>query len=154
MTMPASLVGPNINGWTSPTFTLSADVAPNANGKQWAVTAIGAAAGARAHSTTDPFTITYFKVASPQAAPKLGSNGFLINTGFNRYKRVIRKGTIVLAGQSPVVSTCSQDYKIAAGADSADVANIAALLAVEGALGLVGPCADVLTLLTKNIIVL
>lgn len=154
MTMPASLVGPNINAWTAPTFNLAVDVAPNSNGKQWAVTSVSAASGVRAHSTTDPFTITYFKVASPQAAPKLGSNGFLINTGYNRFKRVIRKGTIVLAGQSPVISTASQDYKIAAGADSADVANIAAIVAVEGALGLVGPAADVLTLLTKNILAL
>lgn len=152
MTLALSQVGPNINGWTAPTMTLSADIAPNSNGKQFAITAVSSMSGARAHSSTDPFTVTWFKVPSPSPSPRLASNGFLSSVGYNRFKRIIRKGTLPLAGQPAVVSVQSTEYKIAAGSDSADVANIAAIIALDGALGLANPATDTLTLLTKNIL--
>jgi len=46
-------------GFTAPTYTLSVDTAPDINGKQHAVTALGGTqAGVTSHSVSNPFTVT------------------------------------------------------------------------------------------------
>jgi len=57
-------------GLTSPTYTLVADIAPDVNGRQWAVSALGGTqTGVRTHSASDPFTIT---VMRPKVFQSLG----------------------------------------------------------------------------------
>lgn len=56
---PSSPVtGGTQTGLTSPTYTLTADIAPSALGKQHAVTALGGTqTGVRTSSAADPFTV-------------------------------------------------------------------------------------------------
>jgi hypothetical protein len=49
-------------GLTSPTYTLSTDVAPSINGKQHAITALGGTqTGVNSHSVAAPFTCTFVR---------------------------------------------------------------------------------------------
>lgn len=62
----SALTGAAITGLTSPTYTFTQDIAPNATSKQFVVTALGGTQiGVNLHSITDPFTVTFFR------APKL-----------------------------------------------------------------------------------
>lgn len=116
-------------GFTSPTYTLSADTAPDVNGKQYAVTAIGGTqAGVTLHSVSSPFTFTFWR---PKAFKSLGpvdpSTGELRNVPMNVWKAIVRKGVIPLAGQSPRTAMITLTSEIPAGSDTADPANIRAL---------------------------
>lgn len=120
-------------GLTSPTYTLTADVAPDMSGRQWAVTALGGTqTGVRTHSATDPFTLTAFR---PKVFQSLGKPNPITNVvkyvPMNRYRLLTRKGTIPLAGQSPAISMVDTIMSIAAGADIADPANYRAALSLH-----------------------
>ena len=55
-------------GLTTPTYTFVADVAPDANGKQVAVTALGGTqVGVTPHSVASPFTGTFVRPKSFKA---------------------------------------------------------------------------------------
>lgn len=115
--------------FTDPTYTLTADIAPDFNARQWAVTAVGGTqASVRTHSATDPFTITVFR---PKVFQVLGKPNPVTNVikyvPMNRFRVLTRKGTIPLAGQASVVSMADTVVSVAAGADSADAPNIRAL---------------------------
>lgn len=124
-------------GFTSPTYTVAADVAPDVNGKQHAVTALGGTqTGVSVHSVQSPFTITFVR---PKAFKVLGKTnpvtGLLPNVPKNSWKVIVRKGAIPLAGQpaSLLVVTCTID--VPAGADTASPAEIrAAISLLVGAL--------------------
>lgn len=123
-------------GLTSPTYTVTLDTAPNANGKQWAVTALGGTqAGVTVHSVASPFTIMFER---PSVLKMLGSpslNGFIANVPSNTYKVVVRKGVLPAANQParPMIVRVSID--VPAGADTYDAPNVrAALSAAFGAL--------------------
>jgi len=124
-------------GFTTPTYTIVADVAPDVNGKQNAVSALGGTqAGVTVHSIQSPFTITFVR---PKVFKYLGKTnpvtGLLPNVPKNSWKIIVRKGVTPLAGQpvSPLILSCNLD--IPAGADTADAANIrAAISALVGAL--------------------
>jgi len=124
-------------GLTSPTYTIATDVAPDVNGKQWAVTALGGTqTGVRAHAASDPFTVTYVR---PKAFKAIGKphpvTGLLPSVPKNTHLLIVRKGAIPLAGQpsSTMLIRCSID--VPAGSDTADAANLrAAVSLLVGAL--------------------
>lgn len=123
-------------GLTSPTYTLTTDVAPDFNGKQWAVTALGGTqTGVNTHSVASPFTIAFWK---PKLMKLLGSPnnaGVIVSVPSNVYKLVTRKGVIPLAGQPARPMVITTTAEIPAGSDSADAPNIrAAFSAHLGAL--------------------
>jgi len=116
-------------GFTSPTYTLTADVAPDINARQQAVTAIGGTqTGVRVHSSTDQFTITSWR---PKVFQVLGKPNPTTNVikyvPFNKFRVLTRKGTIPLAGQAAVVSSVDTVVSVAAGADTADAPNVRAM---------------------------
>lgn len=122
-------------GFTDPTYTFVSDMAPTANGKQIAVTAVGGTqVGVTTHSASSPFTINFVrptKLASLQAVS--GMNKPLSSVPLNRYKIIVRKGVTVLAGQPIQVMPIEVSLGIPAGADVADPANVrAAISAVIG----------------------
>lgn len=74
----------------------------------------------------------------------------LVGVQFNKFKVVIRKGCTVLSGQPPAVAVVSKEYRIPSGSDTADLNNIAGLVAFEAAVES-SSASDKLNLLTKNV---
>lgn len=116
-------------GFTTPTYTVVPDVAPDVNGKQVAVTALGGTqTGVTTHSAASPFTLTFIR---PKTFAVLGkpnpATGLLPSVPKNEYKNIIRKGMLPLAGQPFAVGIIDIRISIPAGADTADPANVRAL---------------------------
>lgn len=124
-------------GFTTPAYVLTTDIAPDINGKQWAVTGLtGTQAGVTVHSASSPFTISVFR---PKVYRGLGtpnpSTGVISNIPKNTYKFIVRKGMVPLAGQTPQVMVSTLTMDVPAGCDVASPSEIrAALSALIGAL--------------------
>lgn len=117
-------------GFTTPTYTLTADIAPDINGKQWAVTALGGTqVGVSVHSASSPFTLTCFR---PKTYRTLGTpnpvTGIVSNIPKNTYKFIGRKGMVPLAGQSAQTMIATLTMDVPAGCDTASPAEIRGLL--------------------------
>lgn len=120
-------------GLTSPTYTLSTDAAPTNTGKQYAVSALGGTqAGVDTSSSPSrPFTITLSKPPVLRGAPAVNQvTGLLGSVPRNTYKIIGRKGVTVVSGQAPQVMNVTVTIDVPAGADSADAANVRALLSL------------------------
>lgn len=116
-------------GFTAPTYTLTPDTAPDVNGKQHAITAIGGTqAGVRSHSVSDPFTVTFTRPKTPKVLPSpnpvTGKYGSIPR---NTYGIIIRKGVNYAANQAPDVCIFRGTWEVPAGSDAYDSANIRAL---------------------------
>lgn len=130
-----AVTGTVLNGFTTPGYTLTEDRGPNNWTKQSIVSALtGTQTGVRTHSPSDPFTISVSKQAQPVGAPKAGYNGVLGKVGRNKIEFFFRKGTIPLAGQAAQVSDLRITTNVVSGAETADVANLAALYSMASAL--------------------
>jgi len=118
-----------VTGLTSPTYTLSTDTAPDVNGKQHAITALGGTqTGVESHSVAAPFTITFVKPKVFKALGKANpSTGLINNVPRNVYKIIGRKGMLPLAGQPHQNALFSLSMEVPAGADLADPEEINAL---------------------------
>lgn len=135
--LTSPLTGGAQTGFTSPTYTLTADQAPDVNGKQVAVTALGGTqAGVTTHSVASPFTLTWWKQKVFKTLGKTNPvTGLLPTVPYNRQKLVTRKGVLPLAGQPTAPLIITTVIECPAGADTADPANVrAALSAHFGAL--------------------
>lgn len=117
-------------GLTSPTYTLSSDVAPDANGRQFAVTAIGGTqTGVTTHSMASPFTTTFTRVKTVRTAPVPNpTTGAIGNAPMNVSKFIVRKGMLPLANQPAQVGYVRVEIGIPAGSDTADAPNVKAML--------------------------
>lgn len=120
-------------GLTSPTYTLSADVAPDVNGRQQAVTALGGTqTNVRTHSASDPFTITSFRPKVFQALGKPNpTTGVIKYVPMNRFRVLVRKGVYPLSGQASVPAMIDTIMSIPAGSDVADAVNLRAALSLH-----------------------
>lgn len=130
---PSSPVtGGAMSQFTSPTYTLTADVAPDVNGKQHAVTTLGGTqTNVRTHSVSDPFTLTMFRPKVPAALPAPNAvTGKYPSVPSNTYTLVGRKGTNYAANQAPAISIARWSTDIPAGGDSYDSANVRALVSL------------------------
>lgn len=135
--LTSPLTGAAQTGFTSPTYTLVSDIAPDITGKQVAVSALGGTqAGVNVHSVASPFTITFFR---PKVFKTLGKTnpvtGLLPSVPMNSFKLITRKGVLPLAGQPSVPLRITTMVEMPAGCDTADPANVrAAISAHIGAL--------------------
>jgi hypothetical protein len=131
------LTGAAQTGFTTPAYTLTTDIAPDVNGKQWAVTGLtGTQTGVRTHAVSDPFTVTVYRPKVPASLPSpnpvTGKYGPIPS---NRHSTVVRKGVNFAANQAPLIATARVLIDIPAGSDAYDPANIRALYsALIGAL--------------------
>jgi len=127
------ITGTDQTGLTSPTYTLAADVAPDVNGKQVAVTAIGGTqTNVVAHSISSPFTLTMIRPKTMKLLPAVNpTTGQLRNVPKNTSKVITRKGVIPLAGQAPVIMVVTTTIDVPAGADTADAASVRAALSAH-----------------------
>lgn len=129
----ATVTGSAVTGLTSPTYTMSADVAPASSGKQFAVTTLGGTqTGVRVHSVSSPFTVTWFRDPVARQLPPLDQNGALRNVPNVKNRLILRVGLLPLAGQAYRVGTIRVEYDIPAGADAADVAQLKAAVSCLG----------------------
>jgi hypothetical protein len=129
---PASPVtGAPITGFTSPTYTLVADTAPDVNGKAYAVSALGGTqVGVVISSTSNPFTLLFAKPKVIRFLAALGLNGRLPFVPRNVFTISVRKGVTPLAGQPIVPCVLKLEIPVPAGADLADKASIGAALSL------------------------
>jgi hypothetical protein len=119
-------------GFTSPTYTIAADVAPDVNGKQHAVTALGGTqAGVTAHTVQSPFTATFVRPKTFKSLSVVDPvTGQLRSVPKNSWKFIVRKGATPLAGQTPSVLIATLSVDVPAGSDTADPANIRAAISL------------------------
>lgn len=127
------ITGTSQTGLTSPTYIHAADVAPDVNGKQVAVTALGGTqTGVIAHSISSPFTLTMIRPKTMKLLPAVNpTTGQLRNVPKNTSKVITRKGVVPLAGQAPVVMVVTTTIDVPAGADTADAASVRAALSAH-----------------------
>lgn len=135
--LTSPITGSAQTGFTTPTYTFVEDVAPDTNGKQVAVTALGGTqVGVVAHSGSSPFTLTFWK----QKVYKLLGvpnpvTGVIRDVANNGGGFIVRKGVTPLVGQPVRVADITVRWNIPAGADSNDAANVRAMFsAAIGAL--------------------
>jgi hypothetical protein len=131
--LTSPVTGSAQTGLTSPTYTITDDVAPDINGKQVAVTALGGTqTGVNAHSVGSPFTITFWRAKILRV---LGNpnpiTGIIANVPKNSYKWITRKGVLPLAGQPTQVMVITTTMDVPAGSDTADPQNIRAALSAH-----------------------
>lgn len=128
---PSSPVtGASQTGLTSPTYTLTSDIGPNAHSEQYAVTALGGTqTGVEAHSVSKPFTLT---MERPAQFRQLGTpnpvTGVISNVPMNVYKYRTRKGVEVDSSQNPKNLIIETKISVPAGSDSYDPESIRAAL--------------------------
>jgi hypothetical protein len=128
----SSITGPTtITGLTSPTYGTVADLAPEQNGVQHAVTSLGGTqTNVRTHSISDPFTATFYKPKNPKALPSPNPvTGRYGSIPKNTFGLIIRKGVNFAANQAPESLTMRLTVDVPAGSDSYDAANIRAAVA-------------------------
>jgi hypothetical protein len=120
-------------GLTSPTYTLTADTAPDPSGRQFAVTALGGTqVDVTSHKPSSPFTITMFR---PRAMKLLKTTtdgyGYVANAK-NIYTIVGRKGvavtkSIATGGIQDGLAMFTLKIEVPAGTDVNDAANLRAM---------------------------
>lgn len=121
--------GAAVAGLTSPTYTVSTDVAPNSTSKQYAVTALGGTqTGVDVSSGSRPFTVTYDRGAAPKQVSAPNPSTGVVQVPFNVQTLRFRKGLTPLAGQTSRTGMIEVKISIPAGADLADAVNIKALM--------------------------
>lgn len=134
-TISSPVTGTPQTGLTSPTYTVVQDNAPDSNGKQVYVSALGGTQpGVLAHSVAAPFTISMFRPKVLKTlAPVNPVTGVLRSVPFNTYKVIVRKGVLPLAGQSYKVFAIKCELDVPAGSDLADPLSLRA--AISAAIG-------------------
>jgi hypothetical protein len=130
ITVTSPITGTAQTGLTAPTYTLTSDLAPDTNGKQNAVTALGGTqTGVTSHSVAAPFTVTAIR---PKVLKQLGKpnpvTGLIKDVPKNVYKVLTRKGVLPLAGQPYQVMLISTTVEVPAGSDLASPAEVRAAL--------------------------
>lgn len=128
---PSSPVtGAAVTGLTSPTYTLTADIAPNQNGKQFAITALGGTqTGVDTNTVSKPFTMTFFRPAVLRVLPQANPvTGIIRDVPMNTYKLISRKGVSPAANQNPIVARITTTIEVPAGSDTYEPEDLRALI--------------------------
>lgn len=132
MQLTSPITGAAQTGFTAPTYTHVSDVAPDALGRQVAVSVLGGTqTGATAHSPPSPFTLAWWKPKFFRTPVFNQATGVYTAVGKNVWKYITRKGVTPVAGQSAQVMVISTTIEIPAGAESNDAANIRAGLSAH-----------------------
>jgi len=131
---PASPVtGAAVTGLTSPTYTLATDTAPNINGKQFAVTALGGTqTGVDINTVSKPFTLTFFRPQVLRTLPSINPvTGVVKAVPINSYKLVTRKGAVPAVNQQCQVARITTTIDCPAGVDTYEPEEIRAMISAH-----------------------
>jgi len=131
--LSSPVTGAAQTGLTSPTYTIALDTSPDANARQYAVTALGGTqAGVTPSSVSSPFTTAMFRPKSYQMLGKPNPvTGLIARVPRNVYKVITRKGVTPLAGQPIQMMLITSVIEVPAGADLADPTNVRAALSLH-----------------------
>lgn len=132
-TLSGVITGAAATGFTSPTYTVTADTPPAPNAKQWAVTAIGGTqTGVDVHSVSKPFTQSVFKPIQLRSLPQVNTQtGMIKNVPVNTYKMITRKGAAPAANQMPLVPRMYTVLEIPAGTDTYEPEDLKAMISMH-----------------------
>lgn len=133
ISIPGSLTGATVAGFTTPGYTTVIDSAPDTNAKQSAVTAItGTQVGVLPHSVSSPFVLSAWR---PKVMSTLGkpnpTTGLISNVPTNQYKVITVKGVLPQAGQPYKNLIIRTTIDVPAGSDVADIPNIKAAISAH-----------------------
>lgn len=119
-------------GFTAPTYTLTADIAPSPNGKQYAVTGLGGTqANVDTHSVSKPFTVTVYRPQQLKTLPPANPvTGIIKGIPVNTYKVIVRKGASPAANQSAAVASINCAINVPAGVDTYEPEDMRAMLSL------------------------
>lgn len=126
--LTSPITGGAQTGFTAPTYTHVADSAPDINGRQVAVTALGGTqTGATVGSVQSPFTLTFWrpKVLKTPATPN-PTTGVISGNPVNDYKLVVRKGMLI-APNNYRTAMATVTFSVPAGAETYSGAEVRAL---------------------------
>jgi hypothetical protein len=120
-------------GLTSPTYTIAADTNPDANAKQYYVSALGGTqTGVLAHSVSSPFTLSFWKPKVLRTLKPVNAvTGVLRDVPTNPYKAITRKGVLPLAGQAAKTMVITTNFDVPAGSDVADPLSVKAAISAH-----------------------
>lgn len=126
------VTGAAVSGFTTPTYTIAADLAPGNNGKQYAITALGGTqTNVEVHSVSKPFTLTMFRPAQLRALPKANPvTGVIKAIPVNQYKFIVRKGAQPAVNQSSEVIEINCSIKVPAGVDTYEPEDLKAAISL------------------------
>lgn len=127
------VTGATVTGLTSPTYTLTTDVAPSINGKQFAVSALGGTqTGVDVNSVSKPFSISFFRPAQLKTLPQANPvTGVIKNVPMNTYKLITRKGALPAANQISITARITTVIEIPAGTDTYEPEELRALISAH-----------------------
>lgn len=127
------LTGAAVPGFTSPTYTIAADTAPNINGKQYAVTALGGTqVGVDINTVSKPFTLTFFRPQVLRVLPSINPvTGVVKNVPINSYKCITRKGAAPAVNQQTQVARITTTIDVPAGTDTYEPEDIKAMISAH-----------------------
>lgn len=131
------VTGAAVAGFTSPTYTIVADTAPNINGKQYAVTAAGGTqTGVDINTVSKPFTMTFFRPAVLKTLPSVNPlTGVIKNIPVNTYKLITRKGAAPALNQALQVAKITTIIEVPAGTETYEPEDIKAMLSAHFGVG-------------------
>lgn len=132
--LSGTVTGATVSGLTSPTYTVTQDVAPTSLTKQYVVTALGGTqTDVSTHSVASPFLVSMTRPAAFKALSVVNPvTGRLQSVPRNVWKMVVLKGATPLTGQSPSTIIARLEFAVPAGVDSADPNEIRALMSFLG----------------------
>lgn len=127
------VTGAAVGVFTAPTYTLTLDVAPNINGKQFAVSALGGTqTGVDVNSVSKPFTSTFFRPSVLKTLPAANpTTGVIRSFPVNSYKLVTRKGAVPSVNQASIVARITTTIDVPAGTDTYEPEEIRAMLSAH-----------------------
>jgi len=131
---PSSPVaGAAVAGLTSPTYTITVDVPPSMNGKQYAVTALGGTqAGVDTNTVSKPFTISFFRPVALKTLPQINPvTGVIKNIPMNQYKLITRKGATPAVNQMIMVARITTIIEVPAGSDTYEPEELRAMISAH-----------------------
>lgn len=117
-------------GFTSPTYTLTADNNIGVNGKQWLITATGGTqTGVTVHVAGDPFTLSVFKPLAYKLAQFVSTTVFR-KPPRNTYKVIVRKGVVTNTNFPKDIVMLQLSVDVPAGSEVLDAPNLRAALSL------------------------
>lgn len=135
--MPIAITSPVTGlaqtGFTSPTYTFTADQAADSNAKRWVVTNVGGTqTGVTVSSLSDVFSFTAIRPKNAKVLPPVNpGNGRLPSVPVNLFWFKTEKGATPLVGQPKVKVEVTTSIKLPAGTDTVDAAAIRAAVSAH-----------------------
>ncbi len=130
ISLTSPVTGGAQTGFSAPTYTIVTDSPALGAVKSWVVTALGGTqAGVTSHSIARPFTVSWF-ASKNYVLPQPDTNGIVRKVPINIHQLIVRAGVLPLAGQANHISVARARFEIPAGSDTADTAQLRALVSM------------------------